>query len=419
MVRNCSLEKSLSVVGGESITPHSKPVLNSLNIINNINVCIDYLSLNFPFDYSSDSQKLNEVEKLLKLQNFDYDEIISKSKSSNRIVREQRKYTESTSILINDSVSNDVNLTRIELKGDGCREFEMRWGEEYQNAYYNLLFWVIANGGWATRFDIAIDDFRGVISTKEIDKKIRECEYVCTARKFREDGTKNCSDYSNDGWGYLFGGEGAGTRLRMYDKNAERISKGMDVSSPYWLRYEMRFYYDIAKSMSLLLIENLGNLQVWASSLLISIMDFKTPSDSDRKTRWPTWKKWSEFLDYASKIKIVNQFQKETTIAKKREWLKRSASRVNMLCKLTESSNNYSLMLKINELVGLQKIDSSNLYAINEERSKKGMSKLTMQDVLNMRVDYANELKQLGIDIYDEEVLKRARELFGDSLEII
>jgi len=188
--------EEFSLVGGESITPNTTPIENDFSLSDtrlfsdfknhngySINTGLDYLTLNVPLNFPEEQTKLENFKKALKVENLDYDIITCRNKSSNKIIGERHKYTESTSIFLNDSVSFDRNLTRFELKGQGCRELESRYGDDWINGYYNFLYKVIENGGWATRIDIFVDIFNGNISIKELDQKIKRCEYTCVHKK--------------------------------------------------------------------------------------------------------------------------------------------------------------------------------------------------------------------------------------------
>lgn len=413
-----------SLIGGESITPNPKPFgQSSTEFYDNddykIFTGLDYLSLNIPVEYPKEIEKVNAFKKILKIDTLPYDEIIRKSKSSNHIVSETHKYDESTSIHINDSVSHDRDLTRIELKGAGCRDFEFRHGDHYLQGYHDLLFKTIELGGWGTRIDIFIDVINGDITTKELDDKIRNCEYTCSSRKFRADGTKNCDDYSDDGWGYLFGQPGSGTVVRLYDKKAEQISKGKTINEHVrsWLRIEIRFYHNVAKTMLLELLSHLQDFSNFALGILKSVIEFKNYSLDSHKYRWPVWEKWSKLLQDIKKIPpyIADQFKNESSIAISSNWYSRSATKIHEIDRFVMSKEDYYLLEIQNKIKGLEKIVGSNatLNEINKERLKRNLPVLFMKDL-------EEELKaaKLELDSYslaDDDVIKRfSRDIYDD-----
>lgn len=415
------MDKEGSVgIGGESITPY--PYRLNTDTLEKINIGLDYLNLNFPMNYPQEIDKLNEVLKVLRLDTMEYEEIISRSKSSKKVLRECHRYTDSTSIFINDSVSNDRPLTRIELKGQGCRELEGRYLEDYETGYYNLLYKTFLDlSGWCTRFDIFIDCINGDITTKELDYKIQNCEYTSVFRKVRFDGTRNCKDYSEDGWGYIFGTEGSGTRLRIYDKLAEQIAKGKSINPNVksWIRYEIRFYHDVAKTMSQELLINLSKLQNYALELLKGIIDFKEPSLALNKSEWKTWRKWKEFLGDIQGVKPHNQFKKESTLQVTKRWYSRSATKALEQSKLIMTPEEAEIERLQNEYIGLNKITQSVLNQINQERELKGLSKLYMKDIEDKIKQVVEELKQYNIYIENKEAIDWARDIFGDVLQVL
>lgn len=414
-----------SDVGGMSITPltstkenkdyQSRIENNELEVVDitkqKVNVCIDYFNFNIKLDFNKDKDKITQLINILKLTGYEFDEIISKSKSTT--TRTTYKFSTSTSIYFNDSKSNDDFLTRVELKGEGCREFERRNGSWYDLAYYILL-----NGGWLTRLDLAIDDFSGKITTKELDNKIHNCEYVSKFKVVNPDGTKNCIDYSDNGWGYLFGGNYSAIKLRLYDKLIERQSKGISINVNSWIRYEIRFMYDMAKSVLVPLIENLNNINVFALGILKQIIEFKKPMLTDsNKYRWQSWNKWDNFLENIEKIKVVNQFKYETSLEKSRKWFTRSATKIMMSNKLSMNKEDYHYYELRNELVGLEKITPSVLYTLNEERNKNNLPKLNMNDIQKRIIDLKNELTEADLILEEINDRKYAKWLLGEGYQ--
>ena len=415
-----------SLTGGESISPYPTPLgLNYQGFYKtseyNINTGLDYLTLNVPVDFPSETYKVTALEKILKVDDLDYDIITTRNKSSNKILGERHKYDESTNIFINDSVSLGRKLTRVELKGQGCRGIEERYLDDWEKGYYDLMYNVISNGGWATRIDIFIDIFNGDITTQEIDKKIKNCEYTCTPRKYCEDGTKNCVDGSNDGWGYLFGKEGSGTRVRIYDKLAEQQSRGksIDVEIKSWIRFEIRFNGDVAKTMLLEVMNNIKNLQSFALGVLKGTFEFKEFSLDSHKDRWPTWLKWDKFLKDIAKVKPYNQFKRESNIQVSKNWYSRSATKIHEIDRYTSTKEEYYMSELLNRKVGLQKIVDNNsiLNEINKERAKKGLSKLNMKDLEKELKDLDFELESLGF--IDEVVKDFSNDIYDDVEEVI
>lgn len=415
-----------SLIGGESITPYPNTLSQKYQGFSeiggySINTGLDYLTLNVPLEFPMEHIKLESLKKILKIEDLDYDIITCRNKSSNKVVGERHKYDESTSIFLNDSISHDRNLTRFELKGDGCRQLEKRYGDDWIKGYYDFIYKVIECGGWATRIDVFIDVFNGDITTAEIDSKIRNCEYLCTPRKYREDGTKNCEDGSNDGWGYLFGKEGSGTRIRMYDKLAEQQAKGknIDVSIKSWLRFEIRFNGDVAKTMLIELLDNLTNLQNFALSVLKGTFEFKEFSLDSNKARWPTWFKWEEFLGDIGKIKPYNQFKKESSIQVSKKWYSRSATKIHEIDRFTCTKEEYYLSELNNRKIGLEKLvdNYSLLNEINQERERKNMSRLFMEDIKKELDAVKFELDSYG---FTEEVEKfYSNDIYDDVEEVI
>ena len=405
-LENCLIAESdkTMICGGESITPlintqKGLKVSNTLgkNLVSSLkqNVLetkLDYLTINIPFNYiSSDYQEyiLSGLYDVLKLKDIPCD-TIEKYKRYEQYTSITKSFSKGTNIFINDiKITNEIleteYLTRIELKGTGCREFESRGGD-----WVELLNYVIARRGYITRLDIANDDFKPYISKSKLDKIIKSRNFTSCFSEFKNDSSRSTKDNSkNKGWGYLFGGINSQTHLRIYDKRLQMIATNQpfDINIKNWLRYEIRFSGDKAKSCIYDLKNNIHCLGVWASSLLRGAIEFKEDGKDKNKSRLPILKSYNEMLMELekTKIKILDEFKHNSSIATSRRWLRTSCAKSIVINELIfEDKDLIREQLEL-KLLGLLKIKNVDLNAINEDRQCQMLKLLTMDDIREMK----------------------------------
>lgn len=429
-LENCLVGESCKTMisGGESITPliNTQKGIKAMNTIgknlvsslkqNVLETKLDYLTINIPFNYiSGDYQEyvLSDLYDVLKLKGVPCD-TTEKYRRYEQYTSITKSFSKGTNIFINDiKITNQFleteYLTRLELKGTGCREFEDRGGD-----WVELLNYVISRKGYITRLDIANDDFKPYISKSKIDKLIKSRNFTSCFSEFRNDSTKSTKDNNkNKGWGYLFGGINSQTHLRIYDKRLQMIATNQpfDINIKNWLRWEIRFSGDKAKSCIYDLKSNIHNLGVWASSLLKGAIEFKEDGKDKNKSRLPILKAYNEMLMELEKckIKVLDEFKHNSTIATSRKWLRSSCSKSLAINELVFENKDYIREKLELKLIGLLKIDNVDLNSINQERQCQMLKLLTMEDIREMKRNTDKEL----FNIQDEFT----RKLFKEEIE--
>ena len=249
----------------------------------------------------------------------------------------------------------------VELSGQACREFELR------SSWEKLFKEVSKYRHDVKRIDVALDDYSGFISIDELRARIVDGLFCSrfraspfTGRNYVEEYT--CSwDYDSEsdilafppvmypsrkGWSCTFG-TAEGTQLQFYDKRAERLAKGVDVSLSHWLRCEMRFRQGKANNAFNLVQEAFlkGSFMKLAASLLLGMIDFKEVGtdgtynsddvfvfQKDKKlrnvARYGTWAPWRTFLGEVS-LYVPSQKKQvdiENLVEKRAGWIDYSVS---------------------------------------------------------------------------------------------
>lgn len=152
-----------------------------------------------------------------------------------------------------------------------------------------------------TRLDIAFDDKDGEV----LDfARIRDhCLYrSCVCSRFRSIYVPRLDLITaSEVRTIYFGSRRSDTFVCIYDKALEQKRDG------HWLRVELRLARGRAQAMAVRLVAEFRGIldPVWLfSSYLLGYIDFKQPTGDKNKSRWPTVKWWSDFLNTAGKLKL-------------------------------------------------------------------------------------------------------------------
>ncbi len=194
---------------------------------------------------------------------------------------------------------------QLELKGEGCREFErLRPDLKWKDFFYFLI-------GLDARFkriDTTIDDKSGKeIKMEDVFNKIKNGYYTSIFRsKPKYFGTLG------DGLTINLGTRQSQVELCIYDKLHQQQSLNKKCEYEYWTRYEMRFRQAKADSVVLDLLDNYQddedkvygiNLKAFATKALYAMLDIKEKLRDDKAhlCREATDSKWLKFLETSEK----------------------------------------------------------------------------------------------------------------------
>lgn len=274
----------------------------------NIEIKIDYLSATFPLDVDDDNSKLFKVYEMVKLiatylnvENFE----ILKTKYAQNNYKYQFNLGEHI-ILRLDGPMNDCyqNTCHIELKGAGCRDFEVRNPDK---TWINFFQFLASLNCKFKRIDIAIDDYAGEhVTLGWLLEKFSKRHYTSVFR-----GAMQPVGTLDTGMTIRFGTTDSPSQLVIYDKKAERKARHIECDKKYWVRYEMRFRHEMADRIIYQLFKEFKdpdvftgcNLQAFSYQQLYRLMDIKEENDYLQKNQnaVPTDKRWLDFLDHVEK----------------------------------------------------------------------------------------------------------------------
>ena len=348
------------------------------------NVFIDYLYVRFnggfhPYD-EQDLQRFAPLFRLLQINPQYYRE--QKSKSWRNFLQFDNGTFMKSSTEFNDSKEGESSY--LEMKGEGCRSFELRGGD-----WESLLVWLAANVNHVNRIDVSMDDFAGVITINQILDRIHKGSYSTYLKTYKIIDGSNVTDERpqiiqshNNGCSITFGGRQT-KQLCIYNKAAERMAKNFIVEHGSWVRYEGRFMHDVALDV-LFKVSNAyqtNTLPEIACGLIKGLVEFKEHSTDLRIRRRDTWALWDELLNYASKIVPVKQSVVESSLARKQTWLASASGRILSKAYLANPSE-FENYIKHSVAKKIKDFNFVDLSEVNNLKMTMNVPTITMEDAL-------------------------------------
>jgi len=297
--------------------------------------------------------------------------------------------------LIGPELKSGYASCMIELKGEGCREFENNNPEKTWIDF--LVFFVIRLNASPTRIDLAIDDYEGsIINFKWLKENLDRGQFLTTFKN------KRYTIHGNqvDGFSLQLGSRTSVQELVIYEKNKEQRKKGIECNQEYWLRFEMRFRqikaYDIA--MNIINLSSINGFKTFAYERLFEMLDFKVKNNynehNQRKAQ--TDPNWLKFLGEVNKAKLVRyKISKSTYETYLNHMNPRIASYVINLI-LHYESNIYLSLTRILEvaLYDFEKMDDKKLKRYNDYLSEANLKEITEEDLEELKTKIEEEIER-------------------------
>ena len=282
----------------------------------------DYFSVTFPFElHKGDVEDMlvqETVEMVAKFFNIEKKLCKREPKATNRY---KVQYTLGESIVLRLMGPEDASgfkTCHLEMKGEGCREFERRCPEK---SWISLFIFLNILNAKATRIDIAIDDFSNQLNLEWLDQKLRKRFYTSSIlTKHKPIGT------IDSGMSLTLGTNDSPLQICIYDKKYERQTSGITVNEDTWTRYEIRFRHNKAlmlyKELYKIFKINKGDFnevfKKTAFGLLYKSLDIKednnySHANQNRATTDPLWLK---FLENAEKVTLPPSTKTELSYEK-------------------------------------------------------------------------------------------------------
>lgn len=183
----------------------------------------------------------------------------------------------------------------VEMSGSGCRYFETN--SEFS---WNTLFFVLEHLPehhrlHFTRLDIAFDDHEGILP---LDKIVEDTLSERWVSPFRwAEVQRGAGD--NHGCTVYFGSPQSETRIRIYDKAAERHAE----EEGHWVRVELQLRRD--RAAAFIARRNQGLTDLFCG-VLLNYLRFVQPSEDTNKSRWQLSEYWDKLLGAVARVRLFS-----------------------------------------------------------------------------------------------------------------
>lgn len=218
----------------------------------------------------------------------------------------------------------DLPSTHIEMTGQGCREYEQFSKLTWSVLFSHLLMLNVS----VARLDIAIDDFKGYFKIPTLYKKFRQGHVRSKFKQYnyRIGGTIGKKDIT--GQTLYVGSMKSRLYVRIYDKLAERISKGIQIEEGItcWNRTELQLRDSRADTACLLIANEKHEVGQLVAGILKNYINFINPTKTTdgsihtNKARWNVSKFWTDFLGNVEPIGLT-EIAPDKTIETTKKWV--------------------------------------------------------------------------------------------------
>lgn len=201
--------------------------------------------------------------------------------------------------------------TLLELKGQGCREFE-GFLEAQGRDWYSFFDLAMREGCVFKRLDLAINDIFGILDIRELTQKCKDDECISKFRSWKSyrSGELIRKD-EKEGMGYTLyiGSLKSDVYFCIYEKDYEQyIKKGIEIEEvPIKNRFEIRLMNDRAEHAVIDLM-TFRDGEETAFSIINRYLRFADKDPEKDRESWKTNERWSWFIgDHRNKLKLTTQ----------------------------------------------------------------------------------------------------------------
>ena len=201
--------------------------------------------------------------------------------------------------------------TLLELKGQGCREFE-GFLEAQGRDWYQFFNLSMQEGCVFKRLDLAINDIFGILDIRELTQKCKDDECISKFRSWRSYRSGELIQRDEkDGMGYTLyiGSLKSDVYFCIYEKDYEQyIKKGIEIEEvPVKNRFEIRLMNERAEHAVVDLV-TFRDGDDTAFSIINRYMRFADKEPDKERESWKTNERWSWFIgDHRNKLKLTSQ----------------------------------------------------------------------------------------------------------------
>lgn len=340
----CS-RRYISMIETENYCPSEKmqaaivTVLEQLNPNRGLELVFDYVRLRFD---THDAKHVIEGILKIKMKYMLYEDYAFYGYIA--------KYVFSN-IQVMISPEEDEKGTLIELKGQGCREFESLLVAQGRS-WFDFFMQCEKENVRYKRIDLAINDKVGFLSIPYLAEKCRKRELTSKFRSFQELGSGKFAEESEEqfvGTTLYIGSLKSDIYFCFYEKNIEQmIKKGMPLEvADIKNRYEIRLKNDRAyHAIQDLLIYR--NCEKTVFNIIHSYITFLEVNKAKKKSKWEMDASWAHFMgENREQLKLTTApkpIELDQTIA----WLRKQVAPTLKMLLLIDQENHTH---RINELL--------------------------------------------------------------------
>lgn len=352
-------------------------------------IIIDYLSGTFSLDLVGDENErvkvFEYVEAWREFLHLDDCQIQECSYATNNFRYQYILSDYITLRLAGPENEFGMKTCQIEMKGEGCREFErlrpdLKW--------IDLFYFLMEFDTNFKRLDVTIDDLSGnQIKIEDVFKKIKNGYYTSVFRS-----EPKYHGILDTGLTIDMGSRKSLIELCIYDKLKQQQALNKEVENDYWCRYEMRFRQEKANAVVIDLIKNYKNndipiygidLKAFAIKSLYSILDLKIDNNSNAKHQSDiqTDSKWLKFLENTEKGILPKAETRISTSETRFNYIMPKAKMIILqwILECNFDSNMFLERILNEELDLLKGTTKSQLYRFNQYLKEKNKPKVNFE----------------------------------------
>ncbi len=249
------------------------------------------------------------------------------------------------------SPEEDDKGTLLELKGQGCREFESLLLAQ-NRSWFDFFMQCEKENVTYKRIDLAINDKFGVLSIPYLAEKCKKRELISKFRSFQELGSGKFAEEVEQpfiGTTLYIGSLKSDIYFCFYEKNVEQMMKqGVPLEeAEIKNRYELRLKNDRAyHAIQDLLIYR--NSEQTIFNIIHSYITFLEVGKTKKKSSWKMDPMWERFVGENRENLKLTTAPKPVELSQTLAWLRRQVAPTLKMLLLIDQENNTS---KINELL--------------------------------------------------------------------
>lgn len=362
-----------------------------------IHLVVDYFTATFPFILTEDDYELTVIDEILKIitefLGYTISDVELEEYAQHRFKYQYTIGSHITLRLLGPTLKSGHKSCSIELKGQGCREFE---NNNKDKTWHQLFeFFTVRLNAKPSRLDLALDDYDGKhITIQEVKEKLDNKEFSTSFR------IKDYTLYNSaNGMTLQFGSRTSTQMLVIYEKLKEQLLSKQPVNQDYWVRYEMRFLKEKAFNVVMnILNKEEDGLREFAFGLLYQMLDLKEKSNYNDNNVYKaqTYNKWSNFLSEVKKAKIERYDVRTNSYETYYKWASPLASSFFITIMLIKKNDLETTLIDIiqNAILAIDNLSNHKIKKINQYLKEQKLDQVKMLNIEQTKIileSYINE----------------------------